>query len=110
MWANPYTFTILICNALHFTPEALDWIGLQLGHNFTVENVNMLGKIAYEYFLGAALIGLIGMFVPNSRFGKLIQVENIQQNNWDESKESKGLREWMIIIMLILPWLWLTLE
>ena len=56
-----------------------------MGHEFTVENINYLGMVAYEYFLQMALLGLLVWFIV-------------------------GGDAWFVAAMLILPWLSLFLE
>ena len=63
-FAHPYTYLILLANMLHFNREVLDYFGEILGHEFTIDDINYLGMLSYEYFLGMALNALFIMFVP----------------------------------------------
>ncbi len=65
-FAHPYTYIVLVANMLHFDHGLLEGLGEALGHEFTVEDINYLGMLAYEYFLGSALASLFLTFVPLS--------------------------------------------
>ena len=154
-FAHPYTYVILLANMLHFDRGLLDGLGEAMGHEFTVEDINYLGMLAYEYFLGMALSSIFFIFVPLSWLNA--DWSDMEYEDWDydydydyddydysesyysyeeeyysyydsddeyyfyeldyyyddyedESEWDITGRPWFLILMLMLPWLWLTLE
>ena len=75
-FANMYTFLVLIMNVLHFNHWLLDGIAKVTHNPFTVQDINTLGMVAYEYFLAMALqvvwfivISFLRLILPFSFFG-----------------------------------------
>ena len=62
---------------------------------------------AYEYFMGVAIIGSIFLILPS--FGTEMSLPfdfdgDMRVDEWSEGKP------WLLILMMIFPWLWLFLE
>ena len=59
---------------------------------------------AYEYFMGVAIIGVIFLIIPSFGVEMTLPFDfdgDMRVDEWSEGKP------WLLIMMMIFPWLWL---
>ena len=58
-WADVYDVFVLVLNVLHFNHELLFNLGGVIGYEFSIEDINLFGMFAFEYFLQMAIVSAV---------------------------------------------------
>ena len=86
-WFGPYTYLVCIANFLHFNPDLAVELGNMFDYRVTIEDINLLGMLAYEFFLMMAMLGVIFVLFAFSEPSL-----------------------WILVLLLLVPWAALYIE
>ena len=56
---GPYTYLVILANFLHFNSDLAVRLGEYFDYRVTIEDINFLGMLAYEFFLQVAILSAI---------------------------------------------------